>query len=50
MSYLYFSRVKISNGEEGIIIFRQGELNNPICILCKDEMSRLIKEWKEVKE
>ena len=44
MTYYYFSKADL-NYEKVIIVFEQGCLGKPVCILNKDAIERLIKEW-----
>ena len=45
MTY-YFTKAKTSWGDEYLIVFEQGCIGKPICLLNKDAVERLNKEWK----
>jgi len=45
MTFYYFSKAELGY-ETVLIVFEQGCLGKPICILGKDAVERLIKEWK----
>jgi len=44
MTYYYFSKGKL-DWQNIIIVFEQGCLGKPVCILDKDAIERLNKEW-----
>ena len=45
MTDYYFSKAKLTFAEV-IIVFEQGCLGKPVCILDKNAVERLTKEWK----
>lgn len=53
MTYYYFQKIFLDgwckNNDEWVIVFEQGEMGKPVCLLDKEAMTRLIKEWNEAK-
>ena len=51
MTYFYFSKMKMVTwagyNDEQLIIFEQGCMGKPVCILDKEHVERLIKEWND---
>lgn len=47
MTNFYFSKA-VLDFTEVIIVFKTGELGNPICVLQKHDIERLVQEWDKV--
>ena len=47
MTYYYFTKVKTDWGhdDEWIVVFEQGCMGKPVCLLDKEAVERLVKEW-----
>ena len=43
---IYFSKIKDMLDEEHILVFKQGEFQNPMIILSKNDIEKLNEEWK----
>ena len=46
MTYYYFTKFK-ALGDDMIIIFEQGKISEPVCILNKENMKNLLREWNQ---
>lgn len=46
MTYFYFSKATLG-WTDCIIVFEQGNLGMPVCILQKNDIDRLLEEWQK---
>lgn len=47
MTYFYFSKA-ILDFTEVVLVFEQGKLGMPVCILQEQDIIRINKEWEKV--